>query len=48
METEKNAAGLIYGILAYTLWGILPLYWKLLDQINAVEILAHIFGRLFL
>jgi len=26
---------------AYIMWGFLPLYWKLLDQIPAMEILAH-------
>jgi len=38
---ENEKAGLIYGILAYTVWGILPLYWKLLNIIPAYEILAH-------
>jgi chloramphenicol-sensitive protein RarD len=33
--------GLIYGIAAYALWGIAPLYWKLLATISPVEILAH-------
>jgi len=41
MEKENETAGLIYGILAYTVWGILPVYWKLLDIIPATEILAH-------
>lgn len=36
-----NRAGLLYGTLAYTLWGFLPLYWKLLEAFPAVEILAH-------
>ena len=38
---ENEKTGLIYGILAYTVWGILPLYWKLLNVIPAYEILAH-------
>lgn len=33
--------GVIYASLAYTLWGILPLYWKLIDNIPSSEILAH-------
>jgi len=33
--------GIIYAILSYLSWGILPLYWKLLDMVPAVEILAH-------
>ncbi|GBF12110.1 EamA family transporter RarD [Tepidibacillus infernus] len=40
MNNQKEA-GMIYGILAYTAWGILPLYWKLLKQVPASEILAH-------
>ena len=38
---DSTLVGFIYGIAAYILWGFLPLYWKLLDQIPATEILAH-------
>jgi len=31
--------GLIAGILAYVLWGLVPLYWKLLTMIPATELL---------
>jgi chloramphenicol-sensitive protein RarD len=33
--------GIIYGILAYLSWGLLPLYWKLFATMSAWEILAH-------
>ncbi len=33
--------GIILAIAAYTLWGILPFYWKLLDHVPAYEILCH-------
>ncbi|WP_327688992.1 EamA family transporter RarD [Streptomyces tubercidicus] len=33
--------GLAYGIAAYTMWGLLPLYWHLLDDASPSEILAH-------
>lgn len=33
--------GYLYGVAAYGLWGILPLYFKLLRPTPAVEILAH-------
>ena len=36
-----NALGIIYTIGAYILWGILPIYWKLIDEVPALEILAH-------
>ncbi|MEQ1825631.1 MAG: EamA family transporter RarD [Pirellula sp.] len=28
-------------VLAYILWGIFPLYWKLLPSVNAYEIICH-------
>jgi chloramphenicol-sensitive protein RarD len=33
-------AGVIYAVLAYFLWGILPLYWKLLDAVTPLHILG--------
>ena len=33
--------GIIFAILAYFLWGILPIFWKLLKHIPAHEILLH-------
>ena len=32
--------GLIFAVLAFFLWGILPLYWKLLIAVNPLHILA--------
>ncbi|MGG2091628.1 EamA family transporter RarD [Bacillus sp. S13(2024)] len=39
MEAQKK--GIIYATSAYMMWGILPLYWKLVDEVRAEEILAH-------
>ena len=33
--------GLLYGVSAYLLWGLFPLYWPLLEPAGAVEILSH-------
>ena len=33
--------GIAYVVLAYVSWGVLPLFWKLLDSVPATEILAH-------
>ena len=33
--------GLAYGVAAYLLWGLFPLYWPLLKPASAIEILAH-------
>ncbi len=40
MRSEKNI-GVIYAVIAYTLWGILPLYWKMVDGVFSMEILAN-------
>jgi chloramphenicol-sensitive protein RarD len=34
-------AGVLYGIAAYGLWGLFPLYFKLLDPASPLEILAQ-------
>lgn len=34
-------AGLSYGLSAYLLWGIMPLYFKALAHVDATEIVAH-------
>lgn len=42
MTDEKK--GILYTILTYTLWGFLPIYWKLLGDVSSDEILtARIF-----
>lgn len=33
--------GLINAIIAYIMWGVLPLYWKLFNDVPAGEILSH-------
>lgn len=34
-------SGLWHGVGAYVLWGVLPVYWKLLDHVPAIQIVAH-------
>ncbi|MGP8300980.1 EamA family transporter RarD [Streptomyces inhibens] len=38
---SDQRAGLAYGFAAYTMWGLLPLYWHLLGAATPSEILAH-------
>jgi chloramphenicol-sensitive protein RarD len=38
---SERRRGLIYGLAAYLLWGLFPLYFPLLDPTPPVEILAH-------
>lgn len=33
--------GILAGIGAYTLWGLFPIYWRLLEEVPAIEILAN-------
>ncbi|WP_428912437.1 EamA family transporter RarD [Niallia sp. Krafla_26] len=40
MEREQ-ATGIMYTAGAYILWGILPIYWKWIEEVPALEILAH-------
>ncbi len=50
--TKSNAArdGFIFGITAYFIWGIVPIYWPHLQPASPLEILAHrvIWSLLFL
>jgi chloramphenicol-sensitive protein RarD len=38
---EATAAGLGYALLAYGSWGLFPLFWKLLEHIPSLELVAH-------
>lgn len=38
---ESRDRGLWYGVGAYGLWGLFPLYWKALDSQASDEVLAH-------
>ena len=47
IETNSSAApsddprGLAYAVLSYVLWGIVPLYWRLLDGVAPFELTVH-------
>jgi chloramphenicol-sensitive protein RarD len=44
MEQEKDTAirdGLIAAVLAYTMWGFFPIYFKLIPEVSTTEVLAH-------
>lgn len=38
---STTTAGLLFGFLAYGLWGAFPLYFGLLDAVPPIEIVAH-------
>ncbi len=43
--SERHSSGihsyLIHGVAAYTLWGLIPLYFKLVAPVALLEVLAH-------
>lgn len=41
MDRKKYIEGLIFGSLAYCMWGLLPLYWKLVSAISPYQIFAQ-------
>ncbi len=41
MDREHYMDGLLKGASAFTIWGLLPLYWKLVSAINPYEIFAQ-------
>ncbi len=36
-----KTAGILYVVAAYVSWGLLPIYWKMLNQVPAAQIIAH-------
>lgn len=41
MSTRADKAGAIYGIAAYVAWGLFPIYFKAVKEVDAGEILCH-------
>ena len=33
--------GILNGIAAYAMWGVFPIYWKLLHQVPALQVIGH-------
>ncbi|MFJ5555004.1 EamA family transporter RarD [Staphylococcus capitis] len=48
--TSEYKKGIFFALGAYVLWGILPIYWELIDHIGAFEVLAFriIFSMIFM
>ena len=38
---HKARAGLLYGLAAYGLWGVMPIYFKWLQAVPSIDIVAH-------
>lgn len=41
MQYSETKKGVIYTAVSFIMWGLFPLYWKLLEQLPALDILAH-------
>lgn len=46
---EEARIGVLYAAAAFLIWGLMPVYWKALQHVPALEILAHriVWGLLF-
>jgi chloramphenicol-sensitive protein RarD len=40
-EAQRARAGLFYGLAAYGLWGVMPIYFKTLQAVPSIDIVAH-------
>ena len=38
---RRSQAGLLYGLAAYGLWGVMPIYFKWLKAVPSIDIVAH-------
>ena len=41
MASKASHHGVLYGIAAYGLWGLIPLYFKAVANVDPPEVLAH-------
>src|SRR4051812_32521378 len=39
--SQQHRTGLVLGLLAYALWGVLPIYFKAIEVLPATDIVAH-------
>lgn len=47
---HDSGAGLLYALSAFLLWGTFPIYWKQMEGVSALELIAHriVWSLLFL
>lgn len=36
---EERKSGVVWGVVAYLIWGVLPVYWKSLSHVSSAEVL---------
>lgn len=47
-DVGSQRAGVLYGLAAYGMWGLFPIYWKALVAVPSIQILAHRIAWAFL
>ncbi|MEM1179046.1 MAG: EamA family transporter RarD, partial [Acidobacteriota bacterium] len=40
-DRAHERAGLVYGTAGFLFWGLSPIFWKLIDHVPAMQLLAH-------
>lgn len=40
-ETTERKKGILYTAASYMMWGVFPLYWKMVENVPSDEIIAH-------
>jgi len=40
-QRQRSTAGVLFGSSAYLIWGLSPLFWKVLQTIPALELICH-------
>lgn len=40
-QSSEIPRGILFGLSAYVLWGLLPIYWQWLEGVDSTEILVH-------
>lgn len=40
-DTQRTRDGLLTALIAYSLWGVLPIYFKIVETVPATEVLLH-------
>jgi chloramphenicol-sensitive protein RarD len=38
---DAARSGVLFGLLAYTMWGVFPVYFKWIEEVAALEVLGH-------
>src|SRR5207253_327362 len=41
LSSQESRKGVAYGVASYALWGLIPLYFKLVADVPPLEVLAH-------